>query len=214
MYAIIVGAGKIGYNLTKELMAEGSEVLLIERDRNKYNSLVKELGESIYLGSGCEVSTLKTVGTNRADMLIAVTGLDQENLVTCQLAKLLFMVPKTLSIVNDPKNEDLFKNLGVDLVINTTNLISAMIGHRLDISILTPLLTFKNLEIVQAEITESSPAVNRPVKDLGLPADSLLIAAVREGMAVILKGESVILPNDTIVALTAKEKENELRKIL
>jgi trk system potassium uptake protein TrkA len=214
VYAIIVGAGKIGYNLAKELMAEGNEVLLIERDRNKYNSLAKELGESIYLGSGCEVSTLKTVGTNRADMLIAVTGLDQENLVTCQLAKLLFMVPKTLSIVNDPRNEDLFKSLGIDLVINTTNLISAMIGHRLDISILTPLLTFKNLEIVQAEITESSPAVNRPVKDLGLPADSLLIAAVREGIAVILKGDSVILPNDTIVALTAKEKENELRKIL
>lgn len=214
MYIVIVGAGKIGYNLTKTLIAEGNEVLLIERDRNKYNLYVKELGEAVFHGNGCEVATLKTIGTNRADMLIAVTGLDQENLVACQLAKILFMVPKTLAVVHDPKNEDLFKSLGVDLVVNTTNLISAMIGHKLDVGILTPLLTFKNLEIVQAEITESSPAVNRPVKDLGLPADSLLIAAIRDGNAVLLKGDSVIMPNDTIVALTKKETENELRKIL
>ncbi|MEO0226296.1 MAG: NAD-binding protein [candidate division WOR-3 bacterium] len=214
MYIIIVGAGKIGYNLTKALIAEGHEVLVIERDRNKYNLLVKELGEAIYFGNGCEFSTLKTVGTNRADMFIALTGLDQENLVACQLAKLLFMVPKTLAIVNEPKNEDIFKSLGVDLVVNTTNLISALIGHKLDIGILTPLLTFKNLEIVQAEITDSSPAANRAVKDLGLPADSLLIAAIRDGNAVLLKGDSIITANDTIVALTTKEKENELRKIL
>jgi trk system potassium uptake protein TrkA len=214
MFVIIVGAGKIGYNLTKVLLAEGHEIILIERDRTKYNLLSKELGEAIYLGNGCEVATLKNVGASRADMLIAVTGLDQENLVTCQLAKLLFMVPKTLAVVNDPKNEDLFKSLGVDLIVNTTNLISALIGHKLNVHILLPLLTFKNLEIVQAEITDSSPAVNRQVKDLGLPSDSLLIAAIREGDAVLLRGDSVIMPNDTILALTTREKENELRKIL
>jgi trk system potassium uptake protein TrkA len=147
-------------------------------------------------------------------MLIAVTGLDQENLVACQLAKLIFMVPKTLALVNDPKNEELFKALGVDLVVNTTNLISALIGHKLNIHVLLPLLTFKNLEIVQTEITDSSPAVNKQVKDLGLPADSLLIAAIRDENAILLKGDSVILANDTIVALTTREKENELRKVL
>ncbi len=214
MYIIIVGAGKVGYNLSKALIAEGLEILLIERDRNKYNLLTKELGEAIYFGNGCEVSTLKNIGSNRADMLIAVTGLDQENLVACQLAKLIFMVPKTLALVNDPKNEELFKTLGVDLVVNTTNLISALIGHKLNIHVLLPLLTFKNLEIVQAEITDSSPAVNKQVKDLGLPADSLLIAAIRNENAILLKGDSVILANDTILALTTREKENELRKIL
>jgi trk system potassium uptake protein TrkA len=214
VYIIIVGAGKIGYNLSKALIAEGLEILLIERDRNKYNLIAKELGEAIYLGNGCEVSTLRNVGTNRADMLIAVTGLDQENLVACQLAKLIFMIPKTLALVNDPKNEELFKALGVDLVVNTTNLISTLIGHKLNIHVLLPLLTFKNLEIVQTEITDSSPAVNKQVKDLGLPADSLLIAAVREENAILLKGDSVILANDTIVALTTREKENELRKVL
>jgi len=214
MYIVIVGASKIGYNLTKALITEGNEVLLIERDRTKYDLLSKELGEAIYYGDGCEVATLKSVGASRANMLIAVTGLDQENLVSCQLAKLLFMVPKTLALVNTPKNEDLFVSLGVDLTVNTTNLISTMIGHKINVQMLTPLLTFKNLEIVQAEISESSSAVNRLVKDLGLPTNSLLIAAIRNGEAILLRGDSMIMPNDTIIALTTHEKESELRRIL
>ena len=213
MYIVIVGASKIGYNLTKSLTAEGHEVLLLEKDRAKYNVLVKELGESIFHGDGCEVDTLKHVGANRAELLIAVTGRDEQNLVSCQLAKLLFMVPRTLAEVNDPKNEELFKSLGVDLTINTTTHISALIGHRLNIEVLMPLLTFKNLEIVQAEIFEYSPAVNRPVRDLPLPPDTLLIAAIRNGEAVLLKGDSVLLANDSVIALTSRQTESELRKV-
>jgi trk system potassium uptake protein TrkA len=214
MYVIIVGASKIGYNLAKSLIADNHEVVLIEKDHRKYDQLTKELGEVVVLGDGCEVATLKKVGTSRAEMLIAVSGLDQENLISCQLAKLLFMVPRTLARVNDPRNEDLFQSLGVDLTVNTTNIINALIGEKLSASFLTPLLSFKNLEIVQAEISDSSPAVNRMVKDLNLPPESLLIAALRGDQAVLLKGDSVILPNDTVVALTVREKESELRKIL
>ena len=214
MYVIIVGASKIGYNLAKSLMADNHEVVLIEKDHRKYDQLTKELGEVIVLGDGCEVSTLKKVGANRADMLIAVSGLDQENLITCQLAKLLFMVPKTLARVNDPRNEDLFRNLGVDLTVNTTNIINALISQKLSVPFLTPLVSFKNLEIVQAEIYDTSPAVNRQVKDLSLPPESLLIAALRGEEVVLLRGDSTILPNDTIIALTVREKESELRKIL
>lgn len=214
MYVIIVGASKIGYNLAKALIAESHEVLLIERNRSKYNVLAKELAEAVFHGDGCEVDCLKRVGASRADLLIAVTGRDDENLVSCQLAKLLFCVPKTLAVINDPQNEELFKSLGVDLTINTTAHISTLIGHKLNIDILTPLLTFKNLEIVQAEIYESSSAVNRQVKDLGLPTNSLLIAAIRNGEAVLLKGDSVIMAQDTVIALTRRESEAELRKIL
>jgi trk system potassium uptake protein TrkA len=213
MYIIIVGASKVGYNLTRSLIAEGHEVLLLEKDRAKYNSLVRELGECLYHGDGCEVETLKHVGASRAELLIAVTGRDEQNLVSCQLAKLLFMVPRTLAEINDPKHEELFKNLGVDLTVNTTTHISTLIGHRLNIEVLMPLLTFKNLEIVQADVYESSPAVQRPVRDLNLPPDTLLIAAVRNGEAVLLKGDSVLLPNDSVIALTSRETEKELRKI-
>lgn len=214
MYVIIVGASKIGYNLAKSLITDSHEVVLIEKDHHKYDQLTKELGEVIVLGDGCEVSTLKKVGASRADMLIAVSGMDQENLITCQLAKLLFMVPKTLARVNDPRNEDLFRNLGVDLTVNTTNIINALISQKLSVPFLTPLVTFKNLEIVQIEISDSSQAVNRQVKDLNLPPESLLIAALRGEEAVLLRGDSQILPNDTIVALTVRDKESELRKIL
>jgi trk system potassium uptake protein TrkA len=214
MYIIIIGAGKIGYNLTKLLIAEGNEVLLVDRDRNKYNQLTKEFGEAIFYGDGCEASTLRAIGASRAELLVAVTGLDQENLVACQVAKILFMVPKTLALVNDPKNEELFTDLAVDLTVNTTSLISAMIGQKLNVPIVTPLLTFKNLGIVQAEIGDTSPAIHRQIKDLALPANSLLIAAIRGSEAIILKGDSTILPNDTIIAVTTREQVSELRKIL
>ena len=214
MFIIVVGGSQIGFNLTKSMIDEGHEVLLLERDRARYNVLVKDLGENVFYGDGCEVDTLRQVGASRADLLIAVTGRDEQNLVSCQLAKVLYMVPKTLAEVNDPKNEELFKSLGVDLTINTTTHVSALIGHRLNIDLLMPLLTFRNLEIVQAEIDETSLAVNRPLRDLPLPPDTLLIAAIREGEAVLLKGDSVLLPNDSVIALTKRDSEAELRKIL
>lgn len=213
MYIIIAGGGEIGYNLAKSLIADKHEVLVIEKDINRYNLFSKELGEAIFHGNCCEVSTLKSIGAGRADWLIAVTGLDQENLVICQMAKLLFMVPKTLAVVYDPKNEELFESLGVDIVVNTTSLISVQIGHKLNMGAIIPLLTVQNLVIVQAEIDDSSPAVNQKVKDLGLPPDTVLIAAIRGDVAVLLKGDTTILPNDRIMAITLREKEEDLRKI-
>ena len=124
MYIIIAGGREIGYYLAKSLIADKHEVLVIEKDIDRYNLFSKELGESIFYGNCCEVPTLKSIGAGRADWLIAVTGLDQENLVICQMAKLLFMVPKTLAVIYDPKNEKLFESLGVDIVVNTTSLIS------------------------------------------------------------------------------------------
>jgi trk system potassium uptake protein TrkA len=214
MYIIIAGGGEIGYNLAKALIADKHEVLVIEKDINRYNLFSKELGEAIFYGNCCEIATLKSIGTGRADWLIAVTGLDQENLIICQLAKLLFMVPKTLAVVNDPKNEKLFESLGVDIVVNTTSLISVQIGHQLNMGALIPLLTVQNLIIVQAEIDDSSPAVHQKVKDLKLPPDTILIAAIRQEEAVLLKGDTIILPNDRILAITLREKEEDLKKVL
>ncbi len=214
MYIIIAGGGEIGYNLAKALMADHHEVLVIEKDVNRYNLFSKELGEAIFHGDCCEIPTLKSIGTGRADWLIAVTGQDQENLVICQLAKLLFMVPKTLAVIYDPKNEKLFESLGVDIVLNTTSLISVQIGHQLNMGALIPLLTVKNLIIVEAEIDDSSPAVHQKVKDLKLPPETILIAAIRREEAVLLRGDTTILPDDRIMAITRREQEEDLRKIL
>ena len=214
MYIIIAGGGEIGYNLAKALTADKHEVLLIEKDIDRYNLFTKELGEGIFHGNCCEIATLKNIGAGRADWLIAVTGRDEENLIICQMAKLLFMVPKTLAVVNDPKNEKLFESLGVDLVVNTTKLISVQISHQLNMGALIPLLSVQNMIIVQAEIEDSSPAANQKVRDLNLPPETILIAAIRHEEAVLLKGDTVILPEDRILAITLREKEGDLRKIL
>jgi len=213
MYIIIAGGREIGYYLAKSLIADKHEVLVIEKDIDRYNLFSKELGESIFYGNCCEVPTLKSIGAGRADWLIAVTGLDQENLVICQMAKLLFMVPKTLAVIYDPKNEKLFESLGVDIVVNTTSLISVQIGHKLNMGALIPLLTVQNLVVVEADIDESSPAVNQKVKDLQLPPDTILIAAIRREEAVMLKGDTTILPDDKIVAITLRDKEEDLKKV-
>jgi trk system potassium uptake protein TrkA len=216
MYIIVVGGGKVGYNLAKALLAEGHEVVLIERERARYQELSEELAEAVVQGDGAEVTVLRDLGANRADLVIAVTGEDEDNLVICQMAKIMFINPRTVARVNDPSNEELFTRLGVDMTVNTTNIISALIGHKLKAGVLIPLLTLRggNTEIVQAELSSRSPAARKMVKDLVLPKDSLLIAAIRKGEAVILRGDTVLEPEDTVIALTSRAAEEELRRLL
>ncbi len=125
MYIIIVGAGKVGYHLGKFLMAEGHEVMLIEEDRSKIDTLSLEFHESIMVGDGSAVEVLKEAGANRADVIVAVTGNDEDNLVICQVAKLVFLRPRTIARVNNPRNEDLFTGLGVDASVSATKIINA-----------------------------------------------------------------------------------------
>ncbi|MEO0108086.1 MAG: TrkA C-terminal domain-containing protein, partial [candidate division WOR-3 bacterium] len=156
----------------------------------------------------------KQAGANRCDLLVAASGRDEDNLIICQMAKLVYMTPKTLARVNDPKNEALFSRLGVDQTVNTTNMISALIGHKVGTSFLTELVSFRNAEIVQIEVPEGSPVLGQPVKDLKLPQDTLLIAAIREDQVQILRGNSRLVAGDTVIALTNKSGEEELRKLI
>src|SRR3972149_6300014 len=120
MYVVVVGGGQVGVNLTKLLLAEGKEVLLVEKDAKRYAQLSDEFGENVILGDGTELGTLMDTGANRADVLIAATGADQDNLIICQTAKILYLIPKTIARVNDPKNEELFQTLGVDATVSST----------------------------------------------------------------------------------------------
>jgi len=214
MYIIIAGSGKVGYNLAKGLQSEGHEIVLIEKDKARFQELADEFGENVILGDASDGAILKHAGTNRCELLVAASGRDEDNLVICQLAKAVFLVPKTLARVNDPKNEALFTMLGVDQTVNTTNMISALIGHKVGTSFLTELVSFKNAEIVQIEVPEGSPVLGRTVRELNLPRDSLLIAAIREDSVEVLHGDSQLQVGDTVIALTNKPGENELRKLI
>jgi trk system potassium uptake protein TrkA len=214
MFLIVAGIGKVGYNLAKGLMAEGHEVAMIEKDKARYQELADEFGESVIYGDASDSFILQQAGTNRCDLFVATSGQDEDNLITCQMAKLVFMASRTLARVNDPKNEFLFTTLGVDQTVNTTNMISALIGHKMGTSFLCELISFKDAEIVQIEVPEGSPVLGRVVKDLELPRDSLLIAAIRNDQVQILRGDSQLQSGDTVIALTSKSGEEVLRKLI
>ncbi|MBE0415482.1 MAG: TrkA family potassium uptake protein, partial [Dehalococcoidia bacterium] len=154
MYIIVVGGGKIGFYLTAALLNEGHEVLVLEKDARRCEFICEQLGSVVVHGDGCEARTLAEVGTERADMFIAVTDEDEDNLIACQVAKHKFKVPRTIARINNPKNEKLFKKLGIDVTVSSVNLILEHIEEEVPTHPLIHLLTLKGggLEIVEVKI--------------------------------------------------------------
>ena len=217
MYIIVVGGGRVGYYLTKALLAEGHEVLVLEKSAAICEALTEELGSICVRGDGCETTTLSEVGTGRADMLVAVTGDDEDNLVSCQVAKHLFHVPRTIARIRNPKNEAIFKKLGIDVTINNTNLILENIEEQVPTHTLTHLLDIrdKGLEIVEVKIPKEAGAVGKPVKQLELPKGSVLSLVIRKSRRPIVPTSNTILQaEDQVIALTSHESEDELRAAL
>ncbi len=217
MVIIIVGAGKVGYHLGRFLMAEGHEVMIIEKDRSKVNTLSLEFHESIMEGDGSVVEVLKAAGTNRADVVVAATGNDEDNLVICQVTKLVFMRPRTIARVNNPRNEELFSGLGVDVSVSATKIINSIIEEQVKAGdMVIPLLTLKagNVEIVEVEISRSSAVLKKKIKDLTLPRGSIFIAVIRNNEVIIPHGETEFQPEDKVLALVKKENEQALREML
>jgi trk system potassium uptake protein TrkA len=215
MYVIIVGGGQLGYSLTKLLIKEGHEVLLVEKNPSRHAQLTEELGESILLGDGSELSTLMDMGTNRADVLVAVTGKDQDNLVICQMAKILYLIPKTIAKVNDPKNEELFQTLGVDATVSGTRIIASLIEEKIDAGMIIPILDFKggNVEIFKTELSSDSPLVDKKISKLKLPDDCNIIAALRGDEVIIPRGDTVLKQGDALIILIGKQGKESFKKL-
>lgn len=217
MYIIIIGAGKVGYHLGKLLLSQGHEVMLIEKDRNKFATLAEELGDSIMNGDGSTVEVLTEAGANRADVVVAVTGRDEDNLVACQLAKLMFFGPRTIARVNNPRFEETFRTLGVDATVSATPLINAFIQEQVTApDMLIPLLTMRggDAEIVQVQISSSSPVVNKKIRELVLPKGTLFISIYRGDDLLIPRGDTLLQGDDQVIALVRKVHQNALRLLL
>jgi trk system potassium uptake protein TrkA len=215
MYVIIVGGGQVGYSLARMLISEKHEVLLVEKDSQRYNKLSEELGEQVILGDGTELDTLMDMGVNRADVLAAVTGTDQDNLIICQMAKILYLIPRTIARVNDPQNEEVFQNLGVDATVSSTRIIGSLIEEKIDAGMLIPLLALRGgeVEIFQTQLSPDSLLVNKKISKLSLPQDCIIIAALRENQVIIPKGDTVLMENDTIITLVGKEGKEIFKKL-
>ena len=217
MYIIIVGGGEVGYYLSKDLLAEGHEILVVEKDADRSEFIIDELGSVCVRGDGCEVATLTEVGTVRADMLIAVTGDDEDNLVACQIAKHKFNVPQTIALIKNPKNEAIFKKLGIDVTVSSAKIILEYIEEEVPTHPLTHLLTIrdKGLEIVEVKIPPDSTTVGKPVKELSLPPGSVLSLIIRKaGKPIVPAASTILQAEDQIIAVTTPESEEALRTVL
>ena len=217
MYIIIIGGGKVGYYLGRALLAEGHEILVVEKDPDRTEFICSELGSVCVRGDGCEVATLTEAGTGRADMFIAVTGDDEDNLVACQVAKHKFNVPRTIARISNPKNETIFKTLGIDVTVSSTNIILEHIEEEVPTHLLTRLLDIKDkgLEIVEVKIPPNSPTIGKEIKELPLPAGSILSLLIRKKeKPQVPAAETILQAGDQIIAVTTPESEGALRTAL
>jgi trk system potassium uptake protein TrkA len=217
VYIIIVGGGRLGYYLTRALLDEEHEVLVIEKDAAFSQIINNELGSVSLHGDGCETATLEQAGAGRADIFITVTGDDEDNLVACQLAKHKFNIPRTIARVRNPQHEKVFKKLGIDATVSTTNLILEHIKHELPSHPLMHLLDIqeRGLEIVEIKIPPESTTIGKQVKELSLPPDSILSLIIRkERKPTVPTSSTIIHAEDQIVAVTRPEFEDELRNAL
>jgi trk system potassium uptake protein TrkA len=213
MFVLVVGGGKVGYYLTKELIESGHEVVLMEKDAARASQIADEVGSIVVPHDGCEGKYLGEAGCNRADIVAAVTGDDEDNLVICQMAKHHFDVPRTIARVNNPQNEHLFRHLGVDEIISPTRMILGSIEQDIPVHELLHLAALgeSDLEIIEAQLQPGSPAVGRSPAELAIPEGCSLFAVVRDGIPTALRSDSVLAVGDKVIAIARADGESRLR---
>jgi len=216
MYIIVAGGGKVGYYLTKTLVTEGYEVLLIEKNPDKVEIFQERFGAVVVAGDAAEAGTLASAGAARADVVIAVTGEDEDNLVICQIAKKKFQVSRTIARVNNPKNEQLFRMLGIDVTVSQTNYILNLIEQAIPDRSFVHLTSLKHatVSIIDAKITSSSRVANRLISEIALPINTSIAAISRGTEVIVPNDETRLLPGDDVIAVSGKAQEDDLRRLL
>lgn len=213
MYIIIIGGGQVGYYLAKALLDEGHELLVLEKDAARTDFICNELGSVAVRGDGCEMATLEEAGAGRADMFVAVTGDDEDNLVSCQAAKHRFNVPRTVARVNNPKNETIFKKMGIDVTISSTQKILESIEEEVPTHPITHLMDIQEqgMEMVEIKVPPHATTIGKMVKDLQIPAENTLLLVIRGQQKPFAPDEDTVLEaEDEIVAITTPETEEAL----
>ena len=201
MYAIIAGAGKVGRNLAREMISKDHEVTLIESSRSCYLANEEEFEHAISYGDATELWVLERAGIQRADLVIAVTGDDEDNMLVCQVAKEKYLCERVIARVNNPRNHDHFRMLGVQPAVSATDLILRLIEHEVPRYGLVHLLALEEerLEIIELEVAPDAPTVGEKVSDIALPEGSLIISVLREGSGFVPKPDTAIHEGDEVL---------------
>ncbi len=218
MFIVINGGGKVASYLARHMSEAGHDVSVIEKRAEIVEKLATELPDRVMVihGDGCDVSFQEDAGAGRADVFASVTGDDDDNLVSCQLAKVAFGVPRTVARVNNPKNEHIFNALGIEAISSTT-IISRMIEEEATIGDIRTLISLRrgNMAIVEVELpTDRCVVCGKKVAELRLPVDCVLIALVRGEEIVTVHGDTELAPGDMVIAFTKVEHERALKKAL
>jgi trk system potassium uptake protein len=217
MFVLVVGGGKVGISVTRTLLDLSHEVVVVEQDRYRYERLEEEFQHRAIYGDGTELFILEYAGIARPpDIVVAVTGDDEDNIVICQLAREKYGVEKVIARVNDPRNERHFDLLGIAPTVSATNMVLALIEHEVPQHELVHLLELRkeNLEIVEVEIKAGSSAAGKRVEDLRLPESTRLISVMREGRAEIAVGATELQAGDQVLAILEPGREAELKRVL
>ncbi|HYY03399.1 MAG TPA: NAD-binding protein [Gaiellaceae bacterium] len=217
MYVLIAGGGKAGANVMRSLLRAGHEATLIEQDRDRFEALETEFEHQVMLGDATEIYVLEKAGIRRPpDLVLALTGDDEDNLVISQLAKERYGVAKVIARVNDPRNQAHFDLLGISPTVCATSSILGLVEHEVPEHELVHLLELRkeNLEIVEVQIDRSSPSAGKTVEKLALPEGARLISVMRDGKAEIAVGATRLEPGDQVLAILEPGKEDELRRVL
>jgi trk system potassium uptake protein TrkA len=216
LFAIIVGAGKVGSALAGALLDEGQEVVLIESDRGRYLYLMERFPDAALHGDATEIRTLRDAGAERADAVVAATGEDQVNLVVSEVAAKLFKVRNVVARVNDPKNFELFRRAGVEHPVSSTHLLMATIHQEVEPGDIFRLASLRqsSMEIVEIFVPDGAPSVGMNVGDVAMPGGSLLLAIQRSGRWSRVDPASMIRPGDVYVALAPLGGEAALREAM
>ncbi|HEY4413724.1 MAG TPA: TrkA family potassium uptake protein [Gaiellaceae bacterium] len=217
MYAVVAGGGKVGANVARSLIRLGNEVTLIEQERDRFERLEDEFEHQVHRGDATELHVLERAGIARPpDIVLALTGDDEDNLVIAQLAREKYGVEQVIARVNDPRNQAHFDLLGISPTVCATSSIMALVEHEVPEHDLIHLLELRkeNLEIVEVQIDRNSPSAGKRVENLELPDGARLISVMRSGRAEIAVGATQLEAGDQVLAILEPGKEDELRRVL
>lgn len=203
MNVVVIGGGKVGFYLCKTLIEHGHQPRIVEQDKNTCEYIANQLDIAIIKGDGSTMEVLEAARVDKADAVIAVTGQDQDNLVACQLAKKIFKVPKTVARVNNPKNAEIMKKLGVDIPISSTDNIARLLEREVDTSKIKQLLSLNHGEasLVEMEIPENYKLNGKRLSELSLDDDSVIAAIFRGDRLIIPRGNTQIFSGDKITVI-------------
>lgn len=215
MKILIVGGGTLGYYLAKNLLEEGNTVRVIEENKNRCETIADDLGIQVLMGDGTRIETLAQAKAGSFDALVAVTGKDEDNIIVCEIAKKQFGIKKTVSRSNNPKNIYLMKKLGIDIAVNTTQIITNLIEHEIDGAAVQVIANISNSDAVICEykIPENWSQSGKKVMELEMPEDCVLTYIMRNGTLMIPRGSTVLFGGDEVVALAVGNASKKLKKL-